>query len=264
MSNLKKLLIVVPYRDRKKHLDIFLNHIKDFFINDPINNISNIIYNRETIENFNEFMKDKLCSLRITLHDGEPMTGIETMIMGKYFIFNHDMKYSIQTTNNPIDIINKLNYVYDLVNKDINLDENVGKYYLARNSTKIFERNLYGYFSLNNNNNINTILDENKEIINTKLNLDIFTTSYNVKIEKNINYAIILNGYTDGYAYLQIDTNSHINIINSKYNKIENFETITWIEFISNKEMSIKINIIMGSPKLNEKIFIRSLTISKR
>jgi hypothetical protein len=42
MSNLKKLLIVVPYRDRKKHLDIFLKHIKDFFIKDSINNILEI------------------------------------------------------------------------------------------------------------------------------------------------------------------------------------------------------------------------------
>ena len=233
----------------------------DEFINDPENNISNIIYNRATIENFNEFMKDKLCSLRITLHDGEPMTGIETMIMGKYFIFNHEMKYSIQTTKDPIDIIKKLNQVYNLVNKDINLDENVEKYYLLRNSTKIFERNLYGYFSLNNN--ILVTLDENKEIINNKSNLDLFTTTYNVKLDKNINYVIVLNGYTDGYAYMQIDTNSHINIINSKYNKIENFETITWIEFISNKDISININLIMGSPKLNEKIFIRSLAIYK-
>jgi len=248
----------------------------DEFINDPENNISNIIYNRATIENFNEFMSDKLCSLRITLHDGEPMTGIETMIMGKYFIFNHDMKYSIQTTYNPlkglvnlsckkdpcpIDIINKLNQVYELVDKDIYLDENVRKYYLERNSTKIFERNLYGYFSLNNN--IYTTLDENKEIINTKSNIEFFTTTYNVKIEENVNYSLVFNGYTDGYAYIQIETNSHINIINSKYNKIENFETITWIEFISNKTISIKINIIMGSPKLNEKIFIRSLAIYK-
>jgi hypothetical protein len=233
----------------------------DEFINDPENNISNIIYNRATIENFNEFMKDKLCSLRITLHDGEPMTGIETMIMGKYFIFNHEMKYSIQTTKDPNDIIKKLNQVYNLVNKDINLDENVEKYYLLRNSTKIFERNLYGYFSLNNN--ILVTLDENKEIINNKSNLDLFTTTYNVKLDKNINYVIVLNGYTDGYAYMQIDTNSHINIINSKYNKIENFETITWIEFISNKDISININLIMGSPKLNEKIFIRSLAIYK-
>lgn len=35
----KKLLIVVPYRNRKKHLDIFLTHIKDFFLKDETNNV---------------------------------------------------------------------------------------------------------------------------------------------------------------------------------------------------------------------------------
>ena len=38
MYQTEKLLIVVPYRDRKKHLDIFLKHIKDFFIENKTNN----------------------------------------------------------------------------------------------------------------------------------------------------------------------------------------------------------------------------------
>ena len=67
-----------------------------------------MFYNTETI-NIDEFMKDKLCSLRITLHDGEPMTGIETIIMNKPFVFNHDMKYAIKINNDPIEINENLN-----------------------------------------------------------------------------------------------------------------------------------------------------------
>ena len=35
----KKLLIVVPYRNKKKHLDMFLANIKDFFLKDETNNV---------------------------------------------------------------------------------------------------------------------------------------------------------------------------------------------------------------------------------
>jgi hypothetical protein len=38
----KKLLIVVPYRNRQKHLDIFLTHIKNFFLKDETNNVLEI------------------------------------------------------------------------------------------------------------------------------------------------------------------------------------------------------------------------------
>ena len=58
------------------------------------NQMDNVFYNRKTINDMDEFMKDKKCSLRITVHDGEPMTGIETLIMNKPFIFNHEILFN--------------------------------------------------------------------------------------------------------------------------------------------------------------------------
>lgn len=229
----------------------------EHFINDPNNNIKNIIYNQETITNFSEFMQDKLCSLRITIHDGEPMTGIETMIMGKYFIFNHDMLHSIKTSQDPNDIVNKLNEVYLLVKNNQVPDISIQKYYLERNSNKTFERNLYGYFSIPNNNF--ELLESNKEIKINNNNLEVDIISYTTCISKNKKYYLVFNGWTNGYGTLEIE--SKINIINSKYNKIENFETISWIEFESKKDLAIKINIVLGSPKINEILVIKSLKL---
>jgi hypothetical protein len=232
----------------------------DEFINESSNAVPNIIYNKSTIENFEEFMQDKLCSLRITLHDGEPMTGIETMVMGKYFIFNHLMKYSIQTTNDPIDIVEKINKVYELVSKKIYPDLEVKNYYLYRNSNKIFERNLYGYFSLPNN--IYTILENNKEIIIDQLKFDKYTINYNANVNPNTKYSVVLNGWSNSYCKLELDLNSNIIITNSKYNKIENFESISWIEFKSKtKSTQIKINIVFGSPNINDILYIKNLQL---
>jgi hypothetical protein len=169
------------------------------------------------------------------------------------------MKYSIQTTNDPIDIIEKINKVYELVSKNIYPELECKNYYLYRNSNKIFERNLYGYFSLGNN--IHTILENNKEIIIEQSNLDKYIINFNANIYANTKYSIVLHGWTNTFCKLDLETNSNITILNSKYNKIENFETISWIEFKSKKNIQIKINIIFSDPKINEILYIKNLKL---
>ena len=223
------------------------------------NQITNIIYNKETITNFFEFMKTKLCSLRITYHDGEPMTGIETMIMDKYFIFNHKMNHSIYTETNPESIVETIKTIYSNVNNNILPNPEISKYYLTRNSNYIFESNLIGWFKQPNN--LYKILEENLNInLIHKLNQNEQILSYNIDLIPG-KYKLECLGQTNSYANLFIESNQSIKEISLKYSRIYNFETLSWIEFECKTQTQIKIGIIIGYPLENEHIWIRKLCI---
>lgn len=214
--------------------------------------IPNIYYNTKTIENIEEFMLDKKCSLRITNHDGEPMTGIESIIMKKPFLFNHDMKYAIKISMNENEISNS---IMNLPIYDESEYRAAHEYYFNRNSVKIFERNVKCYYP---------IFKEKILIISMKNKY--YTISrkkdklYNIEITKLVKrkqYRLLLNGYSDGYVKINMTS---CKTINDKYNKIEPFETSSFIDFIPlNDICMIQFDIKTFNKICN--IYIRDLII---
>ena len=230
------------------------------FITSPKNSGPNIIYNTQTIENFFEFMEDKFTSLRITLHDGEPMTGIETICLGKPFIFNHEMKWSIQTKTKPEQIAQTIISTYNQVVQGLYSGVEPAKYYINRNSNKIFEKNLLGYFGLGMKSV--KVLDKLTNLIvpPDKNNIYEHTWEYTHELEPGI-YNIKFNGSTSGYAHLDIKPNSKILIESSKYSQIYTFETLSWIEFKVTEKTQAVIGLKLGYPQSNEYIQIRNFLI---
>jgi len=230
------------------------------FISNPKNSGPNIIYNTQTIENFFEFMEDKFTSLRITLHDGEPMTGIETMCLTKPFIFNHKMKWSIQTDTKPEQIARTIISTYNQVVQGIYSGIEPAKYYLDRNSNRIFEKNLLGWFSLGFENV--KVLDKSTNLIlpKDKNNISEYKWEYKHELDPGI-YNIKFNGFTSGYAHIYIKQNSKIIIESSKYSQIYTFETLSWIEFKVTEKTQVVIGLKLGYPQDNEYIQIRDFII---
>jgi|694.fasta_scaffold80239_3 hypothetical protein len=82
------------------------------------------------------------CSLRVVNNDGESMTCVETMILGKHCIYNFPMKHAIYIGNNYMNY--KKNILIELDNLFLNLKENylAKEYYINRNSHKTFIKSI--------------------------------------------------------------------------------------------------------------------------
>jgi len=216
---------------------------------------------RQTIDNFAEFIQDKFCSLRITFHDGEPMTGIETMILGKPFIFNHRMKYSIQTNEDPIHIAWTIQNTYEQVELGQYEKSIPSKYYLERNSNRMFEKNLIGWLGYEQSKQ-NKQLEKNKvlEVPDKNICASKHYFSWNIKVGAGI-YLLKFIGRTNGYGELSVDETAGISIISEKYSKIKKFETLSWIEFKVTNKSNITCGIKLFYPQENETVRISSLSI---
>lgn len=225
----------------------------DGFTNEFIleNQMDNVIYNTETIVDMDEFMKDKKCSLRITYHDGEPMSGIESFIMNKSFIFNHEMKYATQISTDEVEISNVIMNLRETDNREA-ID-----YYMNRNSTRIFEQNIRCYTPV-----YKTIVDILKtKPINDKYQVIQANNDQNIefvadKLKIGQIYRLIFNGYANGYVKLDIESG----IIIEKYVNIENFDTCCYIDFYATTtNMKIKFDIKTNNKLCN--VYINQLII---
>lgn len=213
--------------------------------------MDNVFYNTKTIDNMDEFMKDKKCSLRVTYHDGEPMTGIETLIMNKSFIFNHEMKYATKISTDEIEISNVIMNLQQTDNKE------AVDYYLNRNSTRIFEQNIRCYTPV-----YNTVINvlEGKVLVDKYLMIE--TTNDQIieftanKLSKGKRYRLIFNGYANGYVKLDVDGGKVI----EKFDNIENFDTCCYIDFYTlSAKIKIKFDIKTNNKLCN--VYINQLLL---
>ncbi len=222
----------------------------------------NIIYLTKSVDNFADFLQGKFCSLRITLHDGEPMTGIETMILGKPFIFNHQMEHSIQTTNDPIHITWTIQNTWELVESGQYNKSIPSKYYLERNSNKVFEKNLIGWFGFTSK-TINSC--ETNKILQIPTNSVCISEHY-FSWSTNISpghYLLKFIGRTNGYGELGVNSTPSLTIISNKHSKIYKFETLSWLEFKVTNDSNITFGIKLYYPQANESVEISSLSIQQ-
>lgn len=224
----------------------------------------NIIYLTKSVENFSEFMGDKFCSLRITLHDGEPMTGIETMILGKPFIFNHQMEHSVQTTNDPDHIAWTVQQTWDMVGFGNYNQTAPAKYYLERNSNKVFEKNLVGWFGLGlGGPSPNTFTITTNQILQIP-SKSVCTSEHYFSWETKLNpgtYVLKFIGQTNGYGELALSQAPGLTITCNKYNKINKFETLSWIQFKVTNGIMINCGIKLFYPQSNESVRVSRLAI---
>ena len=205
----------------------FSNDIIDKYLD------TNIILNTETIVNVYEFLRDKLCSLRLTIHDGEPMSGIETMLLNKPFIFNHEMKYSI---NVSIDIETIVNTIRNIKPYDEQEYRNICEYYSNRNSTRIFEQNLHFYSKLNN-------IYMELQPIQTQYYQDTeVLLPFTLNFIKNKKYRVYISGLTDDNAYGKLIVKGS-KVLNNTYNTMNIFNSITFVDFISISNIKIYLSI---------------------
>jgi hypothetical protein len=190
------------------------------------------------------------------------MTGIETMCMGKPFIFNHQMDWSIQIPGSDLgQIAQTIVLTYEqVVNGVYNNGFEATNYYLDRNSNRIFEKNLLGFFKLGLNHLKNLDSDKLLVVPSNKVCTSEHTWEYKLVLDPGI-YNVQLMAKSSGYAHLCIVPNKKLTVISSKYSKIPNYETLSWIEFKVSEKIEVIIVLKLGYPQSNECIEIRSLMI---
>ena len=108
-------------------------------------NYDNITYFENEIS-MNDLYSKVNCLIRITDHDGEPQTGVESMMLGKYFIFNQDMKYCKNIGNDKSNYVNNtINFLND-IHSNLIFNKEASDYYLNRNSDENFINNINSIF----------------------------------------------------------------------------------------------------------------------
>ena len=219
------------------------------FSNDDLNDRpDNVILNKDTIVDIVEFMKPMLCSLRITVHDGEPMTGIESMLLNKPFLFNHEMPYCEKINNNTTDIANVIKNIKPYTDDEFRERYN---YYMDRNSCKSFERN-YRFHCLKIIDK--TTLEQYSCYEQMYESPTIETVDFPFTI--NSKYTICIIGKTSMYVRLLIDNAKNLD---TKYGTMKPYETCTYITFVTTKNTN-NFKLIVATEK-SDMIFIDSMTI---
>ena len=121
---------------RPQYTFIFYDH-NGIETNDNEKNLKNCIFIKKPVTTPFDIYKIVNCGMRITEHDGEPLTGIEMMSLGLHFVFNHDLKHAIKVEKNEDDILLKL----DNLNNNLLFNKEGNEYYTKRNSINSFLTN---------------------------------------------------------------------------------------------------------------------------
>jgi len=178
----------------------------------------NIKLLKTEIDDFSVFMKDKCCSMKITEDLEECIMGIESMLIGKPFLYNHDMKFAEKITDDPNEIIN------NIINLTLYSDEKhneICEHYLNINSTKNFERNV-NFYCKNLTNKIDLMLNIiDKHFYNETLII-------NVKVNNSKRYCVYIEGKTSENIELLCNGKE----IDLKYSKMESYLSKSFIDFV--------------------------------
>jgi hypothetical protein len=186
------------------------------------------------------------------------MTGIETIMMKKPFLFNHEMKHATLISNDEIEIANT---ILNLPAWDDDKSRKAINYYKNRNSTLTFERNMKCYIpNMKFHSDLLHVLKCNGDGDNTDYKCisadnDEIKVLNNLGLINNKKYRLIFSGYSDGHAKLDIKDGKNIGGIAN----IEEFETCCYIDFVTT--VNTEVHFIMKTFNECCKIFIRELHI---
>jgi hypothetical protein len=115
---------------KKKENDIFPNNVTLYEKETPIEEIYKIIN----------------CGIRITNTDGEPQTGVELLMLGKYFIFNHQMDFCNYVEKNK-DIVKNIVLELGKIKDNLIFNRKAHEFYKVRNSPINFSKKIYSLFT---------------------------------------------------------------------------------------------------------------------
>jgi hypothetical protein len=249
-----------------------------YIVNEIEKNLKNLIP-CEVID-MNQFLDDKLCNIRITLHDGEPLTGVETIIFGRKFIFNFPMKHAEYVEPNKMSIINKIREIQ--LNYEIDYEKI--KYYSNRNSIKSLNKALTIYYNLINTENIMTINYKNINSTRPNQKINIYNNlndnfidyavieskqekstpgiviSFNIKVD--IEYYITIFGYSESNTNF-FGLNNNAEIIEKNYYKMNIYYSPIQIKLIGKINGIFELLFSMENPNIGDKIFIEKILINE-
>ena len=102
------------------------------------------LYEKETpIE---EIYKITNCGIRITNYDGEPQTGVELLMLGKYFIFNHQMQFCNYVEKNK-DIVKNIIIELGKIKDNLVFNNKAHEIYKVRNNPINFSKKINSLFT---------------------------------------------------------------------------------------------------------------------
>ena len=115
---------------KKKENDIFPSNVT--------------LYEKETP--MEEIYKISNCGIRITNNDGEPQTGIELLMLGKYFIFNHKMQFCNYVEKNR-DIVKNIIIELGKIKDNLVFNNKAHELYKVRNNPINFSKKINSLFT---------------------------------------------------------------------------------------------------------------------
>jgi len=265
--------IIIDVLKKMPDIEFYFYKKGGFIPRDEHKNIPNLIACDE-VKNMKEFMRDKFCSLRITLHDGEPITGAETIVLNRHFIFNHPMKYATKCELNADSIINNINKLIN--NCNFNNNEAI-EYYYKKYKFSNFERNMKIFFNIAgldeiyNSKNSKYFTNQNVEVKNTNefyINyLQIKSKQkgsspgiyFNLNVEKGKIYYLTYSGYT------KVDHNiffrNKVDILEDHYSKLNIFYGPAQIKFKALTDAPHIVMVLFNTPNINDEIYFEKLLI---
>jgi hypothetical protein len=249
----------------------------------------NIFFLSGEITNMANYMEDKLCGLRLTAHDGEPLICIDTLLMGRKFIFNFPMKYAELTTLNTAEIERKIRNV----RQNNKPDENAVEYYTTKNSTQTYENSLNALFDMctfdmryilecrsrintyainSENFSISEIFDNYAPYIDFTFGGSTFEGSTNknssimlenIEVLKNKTYSIIISGKTDIKLDITIVNNKEKTLIEHTYKSIslKQFPSYFKIIFDSGDNEYISIKMTLLDPEIGKSVRLTKIAL---
>ena len=114
---------------KRKPGDVFPPNVVLFEKETPIS----IIYNKIN------------CGIRMTNNDGEPQTGVELMMLGKYFIYNHPMRHCNYVPLNR-NVVRNIVSELAKISKNLVFSESVRNYYMKRHCPTAFKATITKLF----------------------------------------------------------------------------------------------------------------------
>lgn len=110
--------------------------LKGFAPNAEEAKIKNLVCHKDPVTDMSSFINKMSCGLRITQHDGNPMSLAEYNAMGRYFIFNKEMPFSFCVKDNsPESIIEQVLIAKEAATK---LNSGIDFYRTRHNSDAFF------------------------------------------------------------------------------------------------------------------------------
>jgi hypothetical protein len=223
----------------KKYIDLILNVIKRLpayvfniygetqLLGKPKDLPANIHIEDVLKKDIQYLLQGNVCSLKLSEFCAEHEEGINALLLGLSFVYNHDMSYATKTSDDIDEIVEKITSIKQqtyLKNKEIQ------EHYVNLYSCKNFEKTL-NFFT--------------KELINpvdVMPLLNLTTRSCTMKLNRECRYCVYILGNSSLPIQLVIDGAKEVD---SRCCNIETYNSYSYVDFVpkmGNVKISLKLS----------------------